>query len=47
MPRGITVLSDIDILIVAKRVSTNGRKTLYTKVLEKAMDEYGYPRTRQ
>jgi len=38
-----TVLSDIDILIVAKRVSTDERKALYVDVLEKVIDEYGLP----
>ena len=31
------------ILIVAKRVNTDKRKTLYANILEKAIDEYGLP----
>ena len=38
-----TVLSDIDILVIAKRVSTDERKALYADILEKAIDEYGLP----
>lgn len=38
-----TVLSDIDVLIVVKRISAEEKKTLYVEILEKAIDEYGLP----
>jgi len=38
-----TVLSDIDILIVAKHIDAEKKKMLYADILEKAIDEYGLP----
>ena len=38
----MTVLSDIDILIVAKEIPRD-KKRLYVEILEKAIDEYGLP----
>ena len=38
-----TVLSDIDILIVAKHIDAEEKKTLYVDILEKAIDEYELP----
>lgn len=37
------VLSDIDTLIVVKRISAEEKKMLYVEILEKVIDEYGLP----
>ena len=38
-----TVLSEIDTLIVVKRISAEEKKMLYVEILEKVIDEYGLP----
>jgi len=35
-----TVLSEIDTLIVVKRISAEEKKMLYVEILEKVIDEY-------